>query len=58
MASLVEAQTELRFVTWRWEAAGLWESILADFEARHAGIKIVQEVGPHSSTEFHDLLTQ
>jgi multiple sugar transport system substrate-binding protein len=58
IAPIVDAQTQLRFVTWRSEATGVWESILADFEARHPGIKVVSEVGPHSSTEFHDLVTQ
>jgi multiple sugar transport system substrate-binding protein len=58
IAPIVDAQTQLRFVTWRSEATEVWQSILADFEARHPGIKVVQEVGPHSSTEFHDLVTQ
>ena len=58
IAPIVDAQTQLRFVTWRSEATGVWENILADFEARHPGIKVVSEVGPHSSTEFHDLVTQ
>src|SRR5262245_49814914 len=53
-----EAQTQLRFVTWRSEATGFWQQVIADFERRHTGVKVVQEVGPHSSTEFHDLVTQ
>ena len=52
------AQSQLRFVTWRSEAAAVWEQLIADFEARHPGIKVVREIGPHSSTEFHDLVTQ
>jgi multiple sugar transport system substrate-binding protein len=56
--SEVAAQTQLRFVTWRSEAAGLWEQLITVFETRHPGIKVVREVGPHSSTEFHDLVTQ
>ena len=58
IAPLAEAQTQLRFVTWRSEAERVWEQIIADFEVRHPGVKVVQEVGPHSSTEFHDLVTQ
>jgi multiple sugar transport system substrate-binding protein len=54
----VGAQTQLRFVTWKSEAAKIWERVIADFEARHPGVKVVQEVGPQSSTEFHDLVTQ
>src|SRR3972149_11521337 len=52
------AQSQLRFVTWRSEAAGVWEQLIADFETRHPGIQVVREIGPHSSTEFHDLVTQ
>jgi len=58
IAPLVGAQTQLRFVTWRPEAAQAWAQIIANFEASHRGIKIIQEVGPNSSTEFHDLVTQ
>lgn len=57
-ASRALAQTELRFVTWTSEAAKVWAEIIADFEAAHPGVKVVQEVGPSSSTEFHDLVTQ
>src|SRR3970040_2737216 len=52
------AESQLRFGTWRAEAAGVWEQIIADFEKRHPGIEVVREIGPHSSTEFHDLVTQ
>jgi multiple sugar transport system substrate-binding protein len=51
-------QTQLRFVTWRPEAAAVWQELIEGFEARHPGIKLVREIGPHSSTEFHDLVTQ
>jgi multiple sugar transport system substrate-binding protein len=49
---------ELRFVTWQPDTAWVWDQAITDFEARHPGLKVVREVGPHSSTEFHDLLTQ
>jgi multiple sugar transport system substrate-binding protein len=58
LGSDLAAQTQLRFVTWRSEAAAVWEQLIADFEASHPGVKVVREVGPHSSTEFHDLVTQ
>lgn len=51
-------QTSIRFVTWRPHTAWVWDRAIADFEAENPGIKIVREVGPHSSTEFHDLVTQ
>jgi multiple sugar transport system substrate-binding protein len=52
------APAELRFVTWQPDTAWVWDQAIADFEARHRGVKVVREVGPHSSTEFHDLVTQ
>ena len=60
LAPFAHAQTQLRFVTWQPEAdtAWVWDKAIFDFEARHAGVKVVREVGPHSSTEFHDLVTQ
>ena len=52
------AETSLRFVTWRPQPPWLWDRAIADFETAHPGIKVVREVGPHSSTEFHDLVAQ
>lgn len=54
----IPAEAQIRFVTWRSEAAKLWDQLVADFEAQNPGLKVVREVGPHSSTEFHDLVTQ
>jgi multiple sugar transport system substrate-binding protein len=48
----------IRFVTWKPNQPAVWDNIIASFEAEHPGIKVVREVGPHSSTGFHDLLTQ
>jgi multiple sugar transport system substrate-binding protein len=49
---------ELRFVVWKSEVLGLWERAMADFEKRNPGVRVIQEVGPHSSTQFHDLVSQ
>ena len=48
----------IRFVTWKPNQPLLWEELYRLFEAEHPHIHIVREVGPHSSTAFHDLLTQ
>jgi multiple sugar transport system substrate-binding protein len=58
IAPIADAQTQLRFVTWKSETDAVWKQIIGEFEASHAGVEIVREVGPHSSTEFHDLVTQ
>ena len=52
------APMELRFVAWRSDSPRVWDQAIKDFEARNPGTKVVREVGPHSSTEFHDLVTQ
>jgi multiple sugar transport system substrate-binding protein len=49
---------EIRFVTWKSPAEWFWDRAIADFEAGNPGLKIVREVGPHSSSAFHDLVTQ
>lgn len=51
-------ETQIRFVTWRPDTPRVWDQAMADFEAQNPGVKIIREVGPHSSTEFHDLVTQ
>ena len=50
--------TTIRFVTWKPNQPAVWDDIIGSFEAEHPGIKVVRETGPHSSTGFHDLLTQ
>jgi len=52
------AATDIRFVIWKSEAPQLWEQAIADFEQQNPGVKVIREVGPHSSTQFHDLVTQ
>jgi len=54
----VEEETTIHFVTWKPNIPGAWEEIFKIFKAEHPDIKVVKEVGPHSSTAFHDLLTQ
>jgi len=50
--------TTVRFVTWKPNQPAVWDEIVALFEKEHPDITIEREVGPHSSTAFHDLLTQ
>lgn len=48
----------LHFVTWKPNQPKVWDEIIRIFEKENPGIKIIREIGPHSSTAFHDLLTQ
>ncbi len=48
----------LRFVSWKPDHARVWEEVLRDFSLVHPRISVVRELAPHSSTAYHDLLTQ
>ncbi len=50
--------TILRAVISRSDTPQLWDQAIADFEKQNPGIKVVKEIAPNSSTQFHDLLTQ
>jgi len=53
-----EKKTVIHFVTWKPNIPEAWEEIFRIFEREYPHIKVIREVGPHSSTAFHDLLTQ
>jgi len=48
----------LRFITWKPNQPEVWEEAFRIFESENPDIDLVTEVGPHSSTAFHDMLTQ
>ncbi|MCC6965794.1 MAG: ABC transporter substrate-binding protein [Nitrospira sp.] len=48
----------LRFVSWKPDHPRVWEKALAEFTQTHPHISIIRELAPHSSTAYHDLLTQ
>jgi multiple sugar transport system substrate-binding protein len=48
----------LRFVAWKADHPRAWEEAFAQFSAQHPHISIIRELAPHSSTAYHDLLTQ
>jgi multiple sugar transport system substrate-binding protein len=53
-----EEKTIIHFVTWKPNIPEAWEEIFKIFETEYPDIKVIREIGPHSSTAFHDLLTQ
>ncbi|MDA0737853.1 MAG: ABC transporter substrate-binding protein [Nitrospirae bacterium] len=48
----------LHFVTMKADKPKVWDEAIARFELAHPSIKIEREIAPHSSTAYHDLLTQ
>lgn len=53
-----DSKTTLHFVTWKPNIPAAWDEILKVFEEENPDIVIQRETGPHSSTAFHDMLTQ
>lgn len=51
-------KTNVTFVTWKPNQPEVWEEAFRLFEEENPDIRLTREVGPHSSTAFHDLLTQ
>ena len=56
--SAKEQKTTLRFVGWSFNNPEAWEAIFTAFEEAHPDIRLVREIAPHSSTQFHALLSQ
>lgn len=52
------APAVVRFVTWKPDHPGVWDEAIREFHTRHPHIRIEREIAPHSSTAYHDLLTQ
>lgn len=52
------APVTLRFVSWKPDHPRVWDEVLAEFTKVHPEISVVRELAPHSSTAYHDLLTQ
>jgi multiple sugar transport system substrate-binding protein len=50
-----EGKTIVHFVTWKPNIPEAWEEIFKIFKDEYPDIEIAREVGPHSSTAFHDL---
>ncbi|MGZ8423160.1 MAG: ABC transporter substrate-binding protein, partial [Nitrospira sp.] len=48
----------LRFVSWKPDHQRVWDDAIAQFTKAHPHISVVRELAPHSSTAYHDLLTQ
>jgi len=57
-ALLLAEQFEIHFVTWKPDPGWFWDKAIADFESENPAIKVTRDIGPNSSTDFHDLVTQ
>lgn len=48
----------VRLLTWKPNQPRVWDELLAAFERENPDLSLAREVGPHSSTAFHDMLIQ
>lgn len=48
----------LHFVTWKADHPQVWDEAIQRFEQAYPHVRIKREIAPHSSTAYHDLLTQ
>ncbi len=53
-----QEKTVLRFVSWKPDHPKPWREAIRRFTKIHPHISVVREIAPHSSTAYHDLLTQ
>ncbi|RMH35474.1 MAG: ABC transporter substrate-binding protein [Nitrospirae bacterium] len=54
----ISDRVTLRFVSWKPDHPKAWDEAIARFEQAHPTIRIEREIAPHSSTAYHDLLSQ
>ncbi len=48
----------LHFVTWKADRPDAWDKAIQRFERAYPHIHVARDIAPHSSTAYHDLLTQ
>lgn len=46
------------FLTWKPSQPEVWKGLIQNFQRENPGIRIKLQVGPHSSTEYHAIVTQ
>jgi multiple sugar transport system substrate-binding protein len=56
--SAAEESTTLVFLTWKPNQPAVWKTLINKFHQENPKIKIKLQLGPHSSTEYHAIVTQ
>lgn len=54
----VKRKEVIRFVSWKPNQPEVWDEAINRFHKKYPNLRVEREIGPHSSTEYHDLLTQ
>jgi multiple sugar transport system substrate-binding protein len=53
-----DKSTTIVFLMWKPNQPEVWEHLIQRFHREHPGIRVQVQVGPHSSTEYHAIVTQ
>ncbi|MGD9041965.1 MAG: extracellular solute-binding protein, partial [Desulfobacteraceae bacterium] len=56
--SSAEESTRLVFLTWKPNQPQAWRGLIQKFHRENPTIRVKIQVGPHSSTEYHAIVTQ
>jgi multiple sugar transport system substrate-binding protein len=56
--SFAEEPVKVVFLTWKPNQPEIWKRLIDDFHKKNPKIKIQLQIGPHSSTEYHAIVTQ
>jgi len=50
--------TTIVFLTWKPNQPEVWNRLIKDFQRTNPAIRVKSQVGPHSSTQYHAIVTQ
>ena len=53
-----DAPTGIVFLTWKPNQPEVWKHLFQKFHRENPGVRVKVQVGPHSSTEYHAIVTQ
>lgn len=56
--SLADEPTIIVFLTWKPNQPEVWKGLFQKFHRENPGVRVKVQVGPHSSTEYHAIVTQ
>ncbi len=50
--------TDIVFLTWKTSQPKVWADLIEEFQRENPGIRVKLQVAPHSSTQYHAIVTQ
>jgi multiple sugar transport system substrate-binding protein len=56
--SRADEPTSIAFLTWKPNQPEVWKGLFQKFHRNNPGVRVKVQVGPHSSTEYHAIVTQ